>query len=156
MSTRLNNITREKDYFVSVCYSDLPDNVLTMIETSMHLCESILRYTETLYPFAAVDLDGDLQPVFTHDAAKLNQGEDGSSRMIECLEQVIFNHTVHASNANSILIFAAVIETKNNQFTDVIVADVSLCEGATQQFYFPVMYQAGNVSIGAPLTNLLS
>lgn len=152
---------------MSVCYSDLPESVLTMIDTSIGLCESLLRYTDTFYPFAAIDLDGDLQAVFSHDASESHQnqqfiddpsfeyslGESENLGMIERLEQDILNQTLHVSKANSVLVYAAFVEAKENEFADVIVADVNLYEGSTQQFYFPVIYGSENVSIGSPFTN---
>lgn len=153
---------------MSVSYCDLPESALTMIDTSLLLCQSLLNYTNTFYPFAAVDVDGDLQPIFSYEPCEckhhdnffnaasfehiLEEGENMG--MIEQLETNILNCTVNVSKANSVLIYAGFIEAKRNEFTDVIVADVKLFDGSNQQFYFPVIEQLNNVTIGPPFTHL--
>ena len=153
---------------MSVSYCDLPDSALTMIDTSLVLCQSLLNHTDTFYPFAAVDLDGDLQPIFSYEPCERDHhdnfinaasfehilGEGENMGMIEQLETNILNCTLNVSKANSVLMYAGFIETKRNEFTDVIVADVNLFDGSSHQFYFPVIKQLDHVTIGTPFTHL--
>ena len=153
---------------MSVSYCDLPESALTMIDISLALCQSLLNNTDTFYPFAAVDLDGNLLPIFSYEPCERDYhdnfinaasfehilGEGENMGMIEQLESNIHNCTLNASKANSVLIYVGFIEAKRNEFTDVIVADVHLFDGSSQQFYFPVIEQLDNVTIGPPFTHL--
>jgi hypothetical protein len=162
---------------VAIAYSALPNSVHTMLKTSIALCETLLRHNETFYPIAAVDLNGDIQAVMCDafddvsghgalsatDAAATEPNETNhfdntttnvtsSIGMIERLAQRVNHRTEYVNNANSVIMYMAFIEAKHRVFTDVIVADVTLYAGATQQYYFPVTYLPGKAVIGPAFT----
>jgi hypothetical protein len=157
---------------VSIAYSTLPNSVQTMLDTSIAVCETLLRHNDTFYPLAAVDLNGDIQAVLCHAlddvsghgalaSSEASETDSSSSTvtdvssnigMIERLEQRVAQRIEHVNNANSVVMYMAFIEAKHRVFTDVIVADVTLYAGATQQYYFPVTYLPGKAVIGPAFT----
>ena len=160
---------------MTISYSTLPHSVKTMLNTSIAVCETLLRHNDTFYPLAAVDLNGDIQAVLCsalddtsdHDdlpssgssessqsslETRTNTDVSASVGMIERLEQRVAQLTEYVQNANSVILYIAFIEAKHRVFTDVIVADVTLYAGASQQYYFPVTYLPGHVTIGPAFT----
>jgi hypothetical protein len=160
---------------LTISYSTLPNSVKTMIDACIAVCEPLIRNNDTFYPLAAVDLNGDIQAILCnalddmqeHDDRSLYESSSISSTssaagsttnvtasigMIERLERHVAQRTEYVQNANSVILYMAFIEAKHRVFTDVIVADVTLYAGASQQYYFPVTYLPGHVTIGPAFT----
>lgn len=160
---------------LTISYSTLPNSVKTMIDTCIAVCEPLIRNNDTFYPLAAVDLNGDIQAILCNALDDMQEHDDRSSYesssisstssaagsttnvtasigMIERLEQHVAQRTEYVQNANSVILYMAFIEAKHRIFTDVIVADVTLYAGASQQYYFPVTYLPGHVTIGPAFT----
>ena len=160
---------------LTISYSTLPNSVKTMIDTCIAVCEPLIRNNDTFYPLAAVDLNGDIQAILCNALDDMQEHDDRSSYessstsstssaagsttnvtasigMIERLEQHVAQRTEYVQNANSVILYMAFIEAKHRVFTDVIVADVTLYAGASQQYYFPVTYLPGHVTIGPAFT----
>lgn len=160
---------------MTISYSTLPNSVKTMIDTCIAVCEPLIRNNDTFYPLAAVDLNGDIQAILCNALDDMQEHDDRSSYesssisstssaagsttnvtasigMIERLEQHVAQRTEYVQNANSVILYMAFIEAKHRVFTDVIVADVTLYAGASQQYYFPVTYLPGHVTIGPAFT----
>jgi hypothetical protein len=157
---------------LTISYSTLPNSVKTMIDTCIAVCEPLILNNDTFYPLAAVDLNGDIQAILfnalddmqEHDDRSLYELSSTSSAagsttnvtasigMIERLEQHVAQRTEYVQNSNSVILYMAFIEAKHRVFTDVIVADVTLYVGASQQYYFPVTYLPGHVTIGPAFT----
>ena len=160
---------------MTISYSTLPNSVKTMIDTCIAVCEPLIRNNDTFYPLAAVDLNGDIQAILCNALDDMQEHDDRSSYesssisstssaagsttnvtasigMIERLEQHVAQRTEYVQNANSVILYMAFIEAKHRIFTDVIVADVTLYAGASQQYYFPVTYLPGHVTIGPAFT----
>jgi hypothetical protein len=160
---------------LTISYSTLPNSVKRMIDACIAVCEPLIRNNDTFYPLAAVDLNGDIQAILCnalddmqeHDDRSLYESSSTSSTssaagsttnvtasigMIERLERHVAQRTEYVQNANSVILYMAFIEAKHRVFTDVIVADVTLYAGASQQYYFPVTYLPGHVTIGPAFT----
>lgn len=165
---RLNTMICNREIILSITYAALPNTVKTMLNTSIAFCEQLLRHNDTFYPFAAVDLNGDLQAVLISSLQDTSSEDDlpvepsclvdtstditASLGMLEQLEQQVRSRTAHVHNANSVICYMAFVEAKYGVFTDVVVADVTLYSGTSEQYYFPVTYLPGHVTIGHAFT----
>jgi hypothetical protein len=124
---------------------ELPNEVNIMIDASLVLCKTLLHYSSSFYPFAAVCIDGDVQCVFIDETKEYEQG------VIEQLEDTILHHTVNVSKSNSLIAYSAYMETPTSARQDVLVFEVALYNGSVNQILYPVCYSEAGVEIGTPL-----
>lgn len=118
-----------------------------LINTALDLCNVMLSKSETLYPFAVVSIDNDVQCVFT-----ATQEQEARSGMIEDLEQQLSYRRLMAKDAVGILVYAATIAEPGGQHSNALVFSITDTGGKNTITVYPYSQNPTSISLGRPFT----
>nr|WP_241664429.1 hypothetical protein [Ningiella ruwaisensis] len=118
-----------------------------LIYSALDVCELMLARSSTLYPFAVVSIENDIQCVFTD-----TKDEHAQSGMIEVLEERLAEHRIIAENAISVLVYAATITTQKATESEAIVFNITDSNGENTVTLYPYIQQKNTIRLGTPFT----
>jgi hypothetical protein len=121
-----------------------------LIYSALDLCDLMLARSNTLYPFAVISIDNDVQSVFT-------QSKDGHapSGMIEELEMQLCEQRIMAESSVSVLVYSATItspHSRDNEQSDAIVFNITDSNGKNTITLYPYTNESNRMKLGAPFT----
>lgn len=124
-----------------------------MINKSLSLCEIMLSRSETLYPFAMLSKDNELQCVFLEDQDCNTQHPNGAHfGMIEKLERQIAIYKLQDKSAVGMLVYAAIISTPTQQESDGLMFSICDADGENTLTLYPYEFELNSIKIGKPFT----
>lgn len=124
-----------------------------IIDKALQLCQVMLARGETLYPFAAISIDTDIQCLFLEEQELQQMHPNGAHfSMIEKLERLINIHKIQAKNAVGILVYAATLKTEDTEDADALVLSLCDYDGENTLTIYPYEYEIDSIIIGKPYT----
>lgn len=117
-----------------------------LIERAVQFAAALLKYTDSIYPFAVLSINGDVQCV----CCEKEQAENGN--MIEMLEWLIVERSFQTQRTNSVLVYLANVVDPQQGESDVIVTQINDSTGAEITRLYPYAITPQGVSIGMPST----
>jgi len=125
----------------------------SMIDRALNLCEVMLTRSETLYPFAVLSIDKQIQCVFLDDEDYKNQHTSGAQfGMIEKLERQLAKGKVQANSAIGMLVYAATIRTSQEEEKDALMFSICDANGENTLTLYPYEFEVNSIKIGKPFT----
>jgi hypothetical protein len=118
-----------------------------LIYSALDVCDIMLARSNTLYPFAVVSIDNDMQCVFTD-----NLNEHAHSGLIEDLARQLRDRRLLAENAISVLVYAATIATPEGKESDAIVFNITDSNGKNTVTLYPYIQEIDAIKLGVPFT----
>ncbi len=118
-----------------------------LINSALDLCKIMLSKSTTLYPFAVVSIDNDIQCVFT-----ANQEQEARAGMIEELEQQLSYRRLMAKDAVGILVYAATISEPGGENSNALVFSITDTGGKNTVTVYPYNQDKSSISLGRPFT----
>lgn len=118
-----------------------------LVDSAVNFAANLLRFSDTFFPFGLISVNGDIQSVFTEDAA--NSEVQGG--MIEEIEWGILELGFNAANTFSIVVYAAQIESVGEKPIDVIATKIIDSSGAEIMRLYPFHFSAHQVNIDKPI-----
>ncbi|MDT0627496.1 hypothetical protein [Alteromonas sp. W364] len=124
-----------------------------VIDKALHLCRIMLSRSETLYPFAVISIDKDIQCTFLEDEDCQNTHPNGAHfGMIEKLERQIAIQKIQAKSAVSLLVYAATLKTPDARETDGLMFSLSDSNGENILTLYPYEFEINSIKLGKPFT----
>ena len=125
----------------------------SIIDQALSLCEIMLSRSETLYPFAVISLDNDVQCLFLEDEDCDNKHPNGAHfGMIEKLERKIATLKIQTRSAIGMLVYAATIRTPSQQENDGLMFSICDASGENTLTLYPYEFELNSIKIGKPFT----
>jgi hypothetical protein len=118
-----------------------------LITKALDFSEVLLTYTNSLYPFAVISIENDVQSVFLEEEC-----ETVPSSMIEKLETQIALRTCQAETAIGILVYSVTVITPEGNHSDGLMLSISDSSGASTMTIYPYEYDYNGITIGKPYT----
>ena len=118
-----------------------------LIYSALDLCDIMLRHSNTLYPFAVISIDNDVQCIFSQKQDNKVQGG-----MIEELSAEARDLQLLAENAISVLVYCATIATPKGRESDAIVFNITDSNGKNTVTLYPYRYESDAIVLGVPFT----
>lgn len=115
-----------------------------LIGTAVHFAAQLLRWSDNVFPFAVMSIDGDIQNVFGDDRSQVDGG------MIEELEWLITERSFQAQNTASVVVYLACVENAEQSLSDVIVTHIHDTSGSEITRLYPYYVSSNGVDIGQP------
>ncbi|MEM0912292.1 MAG: hypothetical protein AAGJ37_15055 [Pseudomonadota bacterium] len=119
----------------------------SLINSALDLCKVMLSKSTTLYPFAVVSIDNDVQCVFT-----ATQEQEARAGMIEELEQQLSYRRLMAKDAVGILVYAATVAEPGRQNSSALVFSITDSGGKNTVTVYPYEQSKSAISLGRPFT----
>ena len=124
-----------------------------MIQKALSLCETMLSRSETLYPFAALSVDGDTHCIFLSDEDYNNLHPNGAHfGMIEKLEQQLQLYKIQTKSTIGMLVYAATIRTPHKEEKDGLMFSICDSNGENTLTLYPYEFEQNSITIGKPFT----
>jgi hypothetical protein len=124
-----------------------------VIDKALHLCRIMLSRSETLYPFAVISIDKDIQCIFLEDKDCLSKHPNGAHfGMIEKLERQIAIQKIQAKSAVSLLVYAATLKSPDAKETDGLMFSISDSSGENTLTLYPYEFEINSIKLGKPFT----
>lgn len=117
-----------------------------LIDRAVQFAAALLKHTDSIYPFAVLSIDGDVQCVCCDE----EQAENGN--MIEMLEWLIVERSFQTQRTNSVVVYLASVVVPEQGESDVIVVQINDATGAEITRLYPYAVTSNGVAIGAPST----
>lgn len=118
-----------------------------LINKALDFSELLLTYSNSLYPFAVISIENDIQSVFLDE-----DSETTPSSMIEKLEAQITVRTCQAENSIGILVYSVTVITPEKQPSDALMLSISDSSGASTMTIYPYECDFEGITIGKPYT----
>ena len=119
-----------------------------LVQTALHLCDTMLSRSDTLYPFAVLrNDDDDVQMVFAEYSNQFAR-----PKMIEELEQQLQERSLHRANSIALIAYAASIQSENGEDHGAIVLNITDASGDNTITIYPYKKQATFLDFGTPFT----
>ena len=118
-----------------------------LVESALRFATTLLKYSETFYPFGLLSISGQTQSIFTQHGANV----DMQGGMIEEIEWLLLELRFQADNTRSVLIYNAQVESADTSTIDVIATKIIDHSGAETTQLFPYQFAGNQVCIGKPI-----
>lgn len=118
-----------------------------LIYSALDLCEVMLTRTHTLFPFAALVIEDDVQCVFADEHDEASQGG-----MIEGLQSQLTERIMYSENTIGLVVYSATIFTAQGEESDAIVFNITDSNGENTITLYPYFYEQGFIRLGVPFT----
>ncbi|MFC4700367.1 hypothetical protein ACFO4O_09380 [Glaciecola siphonariae] len=118
-----------------------------LIYSALDLCDIMLTRSSTLYPFAVMSIDNDVQCVFTP-----NLNEHPQNGMIEDLSAQCREQRLLAENAISVIVYCATISTPQGDESDAIVFNITDSNDKNTVTLYPYEHDTNAIKLGIPFT----
>jgi hypothetical protein len=118
-----------------------------LIYSALDLCEVMLTRAHTLYPFAVLAIEDDVQCVFAAERDEEIQGG-----MIEHLQSQLLERRMYSENTISLLVYSATISTPLGDEGDAIVFNITDSSGENTITLYPYFYEQNAIRLGVPFT----
>ncbi|MBT1450422.1 hypothetical protein KJ365_05965 [Glaciecola sp. XM2] len=118
-----------------------------LIYSALDLCEVMLTRSQTLYPFAVMSIENDIQSVFPLDMDDQAQGG-----MIENLQLQLAERRMYTENTISLLVYAATVSTPMGEHSDAIIFNITDSNGENTVTLYPYFHEQECIKLGAPFT----
>lgn len=127
----------------------LPTPLNVLVSRALSLCEHILPYCDTFYPFAAIHEKGKVGCLFSHDTKNYFSADE----LIEQLQWRIIDTTTE-SHSYSILVYAATAKTQKHTTIDAIAISTGSPDDNELLLLYPY-YRVGDKIVVAPPINTM-
>lgn len=116
-----------------------------MIHSALDFCETMLSQSSTLYPFAVLSIDHDVQCIFTphHD-------HQDTTGLIENLQERVSERKLFVESAHSLIGYCATIEQESDSQSDAVVFCISHSDGNNNLTIYPYQRMKTGISFGQP------
>lgn len=118
-----------------------------MILKALDFSEVILTRSASLYPFAVLSIDNDVQCIFSQENKQL-----ADTGMIEDLQNRINERKLFAESAISLLVYSATITEPNHLQTDALVLTMTDSSGKNNVTIYPYTLKQCNILFAKPYT----
>lgn len=118
-----------------------------MLEKALDFCESMLKHTPTLYPFALLNIAGVTHSIFVPNTNQLAQ-----PKMIESLQTHIDAHKVAGLPSTSLLGYAATVSHPHSGDSDALVFTITDTQGQNTVIIYPYTHIESGINVGQPYT----
>ena len=118
-----------------------------LVESALRFATTLLKYSETFYPFGLLSVAGDVQNVFTEQAPN-NEVQGG---LIEELEWLILERSFQTSETCSVIVYSASVESVDEDMIDVIAVKITDSYGAEINRLYPYHFSTQQTLIGKPI-----
>ena len=125
----------------------------SMIDRALNLCEAMLSRSQTLYPFAVLSIDKQIQCIFLDDDDYNHKHPNGSHfGMIEKLERQLASGKKQANSAIGMLVYAATIRSPQQGENDALMFSICDANGENTLTLYPYEFEVNSIKIGKPFT----
>lgn len=118
-----------------------------IISKALAFSQSMLTYSCTLYPYAVLSIDNDINCVFVP-----SDGQEASSGMIEDLQQQINERKLFAENAVSLLVYSATVTHPDRSSSDALVFTITDSQGQNTVTIYPYNRNKTGIKFYRPYT----
>jgi hypothetical protein len=118
-----------------------------LIYSALDLCEVMLTRAHTLFPFAVLSIEHDVQCVFAAE-----HGGEIQGGMIEHLQSQLTERSMYSENTISLLVYSATISSPQGEESDVIVFNITDSNGENTITLYPYFYEKNSIRLGVPFT----
>lgn len=119
----------------------------TLLESAVFFAATLLRLSDTFFPFGLLSISGQIQSIFTQHGANV----DMQGGMIEEIEWLLLELSFQADNTRSVLIYNAQVESADTSTIDIIATKIIDHSGAETTQLFPYEFAGNQVRIGKPI-----
>jgi hypothetical protein len=121
-----------------------------LINNALHFCESVLRHTDVLYPFALLADNtpkSEISCIFIPHNDQLAQ-----PHMIESLQAQIETQKVMGVEYVSVLVYAAAVNQANTAAAEALVFTITDTQGHNTVAIYPYEHVENGIKISPPCT----
>ena len=119
----------------------------SMIYKALDFCEIMLSQSSTLYPFAVLSIENDVQCIFTPTS-----NQNASEGMIEDLQLRINERKLFSESTVSLLVYSALIEHPGESDTDALVFTITDSAGKNNVTIYPYSVTNYGITVSKPYT----
>lgn len=125
-----------------------PKPIQSLIQRALALAQISLKFSDRLYPFAAIFEAGQIGCLFTDET---HQHSHNNQQMIEHLQWRIIDNTAD-SYAYSLLAYHAEVEVSSGKKVDAIAVTITGPERKEEMLVYPYYRLDGQVVLSPPIT----
>lgn len=118
-----------------------------LIYSALDLCDIMLRHSNTVYPFAVMSIDNDVQCVFS-----AQKDHELASGLIEDLSAQTRDLQMLSENAISVIVYCATVASPKGKESDAIVFNITDSNGKNTITLYPYKHEAHAIVLGTPFT----
>ena len=118
-----------------------------IIAKALAFSETMLSQSNTLYPYAVLSIDNDINCVFVP-----SDDQQASKGMIEELQEQINERKLFAQNAVSLLVYSATVTRPDRSVSDALIFTITDSQGQNTVTVYPFKRTQAKLKIYTPYT----